>query len=629
MYLIFPAGMTEFIDSRGVKHFPDSRGQADAPASELGAFFSAGFVYPAVVEYAPDLAALHTPFLVAASQTQLTVKEGTVVKVINNGRHTLLRWDADTTFAVADKLDAGVIGAGKDYYVYVCDDREIVVSLNSTFPAGYSADNSRKVGGFHSYCCATGSIPGHSLDGFATAAILPASVWCLNHRTRGKQEGTVWDDKAKVWNSIYMISSTGPTTASVYGAVISDNRNWMDFGDDLAAVGWRHSGDEEFASAAEGSNQKTNIYGSTDPVTNGKCALYLSKTGTWAAGVPTSAWINRTAYVPPVGAANEAQEYAITISTGHGADPNFFTYQKRNPAGVLGAASDPIQITGAAQALADGLLVTFPAAVGWVTGETATFVVMNGLVDTANRRMVSNIGVEGACGVLWQWLRDQCYRFDRGAVTYVAASQTTTITHAAAPGGNPIYVKWGVDGTPYLCSNLATVAADVVLTFGTNYKVIVKHDAGAATGLPLYFDHDATLPYRFLINNTIHGKDAWALTNDFNYLLPLKHDANAAVNGVAVNYDDGADNRLEYIGPGAANATMDLAMTHTEPAWGYVDPGGNKGQIYKQGTYGDVKLLAGGSWSYGTSCGSRCRIAVYCRWSSSANIGARGCAEPR
>jgi len=331
--------------------------------------------------------------------------------------------------------------------------------------------------------------------------------------------------------------------------------------------------------------------------------------------------------VPPVAAVNEAQEYKFTISTGHGSDPNFFTYQKRNPAGVLGEASDPIQITGAAQALADGLLVTFPAAVGWVTGETATFVVMNGLVDTANRRMVSNIGCEAMCGVVWQWLRDQSYRFDRGAVAYVAGGQTTTLTHAAAPGGNPIYVKFGVDGTPYLCCNMAS-AADKVLTFGTNYKLVVKHDADAATGgLPLYFDYDATLPYRFLVNNTILGKDCYALSNDPNYLLPIKHDANAAVNGVAVNYDDGADNRLEYISPGAANATMDLAMTHTEPQWGYQDLGSNKGSLYRQGGYGDIKLLAGGNWNNGTNCRSRCRNANNYRWNTNANIGTRRCTE--
>lgn len=440
--------------------------------------------------YLPDLSALNTPFLVAASQTQLTIKEGTRVKVINAGVHRLLQWDEDTTFAVADKLDAGVIEAGKDYYVYVCEDGQIKVSLNSTFPAGYSADNSRKVGGFHTLCVAVGTIAGHTLTGFAVKSILPSSVWCLNHRPWCSPEGMVWSEAARIWVDIYLQSSTGATSASAYGATITNNRNWMDFVDDLAAVKKRLLSDDEFAAIAEGSNQKTNIFGSADPVTTG----------------------------------------------GH--------------------------------------------------------------VDTASRRMVSNIGVEDCCGAMWQWLRDQSWRFDRGAVAYVAGGQTTTITHAAAPGGNPIYVKFGVDGTPYLCCNMATATADKVVTFGTNYKVVVKHDADAATGgLPLYFDYDATLPYRFLVNNTIFGKDCYGLSNDPNYLLPIKHDANAAVNGVAVNYDDGADNRLEYISPGAANATMDLAMTHTEPVWGWVDLGDNKGQLYKQGSYGDVKLLAGGHWN--------------------------------
>jgi hypothetical protein len=460
--------------------------------------------------------------MVAASATQLTILANTYIKIINVGVHTILSFDANTTFAVADKLDAGVMEEGKNYYVYVCEDGEIVTSLNSTFPAGYTANNSRKIGGFHTLCVAVGTIASHTLSGFAAKAILPASVWCLNHRPWCSPEGMVWSERARVWVDIYLQSSTGATTASVYGATITDTRVWHDHVEDLAAVKKRLLTDDEFAIIAEGSNQKTNIVGGADPVTTG----------------------------------------------GHG--------------------------------------------------------------DTAGRRMISNIGVEDACGVLWQWLQDQSYRFDRGAVAYVTGGQTTTLYHVAAPGGNPIYVKFGVDGTPYLCCNMATAAADKVLTFGTNYKLVVKHDADAATGgLPLYFDYDATLPYRFLVNNTILGKDCYALCNDPNYLLPIKHDAAAATNGVAVNYDDGADNRLEYISPGAANAAMDLAMTHTGPQWGSQDLGSNKGSLYRQGSSGDIKLLAGGHWGSGADCGSRCRHADCCRWTAFPLIGARGCAEPR
>jgi hypothetical protein len=49
-------------------------------------------------------------------------------------------------------LDAGSFKVGKDYYIYLCptaDGADIVISANSTFPDGYAAQTSRKIGGFH------------------------------------------------------------------------------------------------------------------------------------------------------------------------------------------------------------------------------------------------------------------------------------------------------------------------------------------------------------------------------------------------------------------------------------------------------------------------------------------------
>jgi len=65
------------------------------------------------------------------------------------------------------------------------------------------------------------------------------------------------------------------------------------------------------------------------------------------------------------------------------------------------------------------------------------------------------------------------------------------------------------------------------------------------------------------------------------------------------------------------------------PAFAYYDLPGAKGSLYKQGTYGDVKLLAGGGWAVAAYSGSRSRLANRgFRWHASSNIGGRACAEP-
>ncbi len=264
--------------------------------------------------------------------------------------------------------------AGKDFYVYACQPSSgyapvLILSANSTYPTGYTADTSRKIGGFHCLCLSVGTISGHPLSGFVTGDILPLSVWDLLHRPKtASPEGMVWSESANIWVDIYLQSGTGSTTASAYGATITDTRTWMDHVDDLGAVGKRLLDDGEFQKIAAGGNEKTNIQGSTDPGTTG----------------------------------------------GH--------------------------------------------------------------VDTAGRRMISSIGCEDCAGVMYQWLSDQSYRSD-----------------------------------------------------GTT--------------------------------------------------------------------------------------------------WSWKDLPGEKGNIYTQGTYGDVKLRAGGAWANGAYCGSRCRYASVYRWVASSDDGARGAAE--
>lgn len=165
--------------------------------------------------------------------------------------------------------------AGKDFYVYACQPSSgyapvLILSANSTYPIGYTADTSRKIGGFHCLCASVGTISGHPLSGFVVGDILPLSVWDLLHRPKSASpEGMVWCPSANIWVDIYLQSGTGSTTASAYGATITDTRTWMDHVDDLAAVNKRLLDDGEFQIIAAGGNEETNIAGSADPGTTG------------------------------------------------------------------------------------------------------------------------------------------------------------------------------------------------------------------------------------------------------------------------------------------------------------------------------------------------------------------------
>jgi len=261
-----------------------------------------------------------------------------------------------------------------------------------------------------------------------------------------------------------------------------------------------------------------------------------------------------------------------------------------------------------------------------ITG-SADPVTTGGHVDTAARRMISHIGLEDCCGAMYQWLQDQSFRCDPDG-TVQAAGLTFTVYYVAAPGGNPIYLKQSADGQFYLACNMATALADKQIG-PANYKVPIKHEAAAATNAigQVYYNSGGGTPAKMLCTIATIAKDVFLPSNNPTYFLQIKHDAAAAANGRALNYDDGADNRLECNTASAANDSADLALNSQSFNW--YDLPGAKGSLYRQGTNGDVKLLAGGYWSSGTLAGSRCRNAYYYRWTPNSIIGARGCARSR
>ena len=448
----------------------------------------------------------------------VVIKGSDLIPLQINSSWFFLNEDVDVSTATG--MDTGAISNGKQYYIYACNSGGTLVfkiSLNSTYPSGFTAATSRKIGGFHTLCASVGTIAGHTLTGYLANDILPASIWDLKHRPVCEPSGMVYDEAIDKWVDVYLASGTGASTASVNGAVISDTRNWMDFVDDGHAVKKRLLTDYEFQSAAAGSNEETNIFGSSDPGT---------------------------------------------------------------------------------------------------TGEHS---------DTASQRMISNIGCEDCTGALYQWLLDQSWRLDNASVDLAAASKTGTVTDSDTPGGNIIYLKFD-NGVPYLCCNMANAAADKIVAFGTNYKIVIKHDANAAVGgLAVTFDDDGTQPDRLIVNNTTLLKDCYIQTNNPLYSLKLKH---ATSGGVNLYYDDTADDRLECTCASDADAVIDLALVEfSSLAWTWENLSGDKGSLYSQGTYGDVKLLAGGAWLRGTNCGSRCRDAYNYRWFAYSTLCARFLAE--
>jgi hypothetical protein len=243
--------------------------------------------------------------------------------------------------------------------------------------------------------------------------------------------------------------------------------------------------------------------------------------------------------------------------------------------------------------------------------------------------MIANNGIEDPIGVWWTYLDEQTWQYQMSAayITPTSASATVTVYHAASPGGNPVYLKFDDGGRPYLCSNLATATADKWVTVGSNQKVYIKYDANAATGLAVYMNRSATEPGKLLVNNTAHGKNVYIPTNYLNgVMLQIVHDASASSNGVALYYDDGADNRLEANFSNSANNTFDTC--YFSPTWNYLNLPETVGSYYGQGdNYGDVKLLAGGGWNYASGTGSRCRNAYDRRTAANAAVGARFAVE--
>jgi hypothetical protein len=223
-----------------------------------------------------DIVAQKAQYITAAgsaSPDQVTIAAGVIIAVGPSIFETTL------TNLTAANLDTGSgFEKGSDYYIYCCDpsngsetldqDEIFVISKNSTYPSGYTAENSRKVGGFHygivrrvnasgNPISSSGTENGSGWEGNVYTGIVPNSVWTTKHRPKcDDPSGMVYLGNG-LWGDIYLSSDNGSNgLQSKYNATPitgTEGLNWYIANEKARRVGKRLPTYAEFCQAAAGS----------------------------------------------------------------------------------------------------------------------------------------------------------------------------------------------------------------------------------------------------------------------------------------------------------------------------------------------------------------------------------------
>ena len=227
-----------------------------------------------------DIVASEKKYLTAGDSSapnELTLDANVLIAVGNS-----VFKSAETALTVSN-LDTGSgFAAGSDYYVYCCDptsgaeatdtDEVYKISLNATYPDGYTADNSRKIGGFHYGTVRvtddTGRAVGTDGSEYGTSwasnvytGIVPASVWTLLHLPKCEDPSGMVYVGAGMWVDIYMASDDGANgCASVYNTAPMTGTeciNWYLANERARRVGKRLPTYAEYCQYAYGSPEGT------------------------------------------------------------------------------------------------------------------------------------------------------------------------------------------------------------------------------------------------------------------------------------------------------------------------------------------------------------------------------------
>ena len=223
----------------------------------------------------------------------LNLPEG-LINIGGNGQGYILQ--SKTDWDPVSNNDGGFasLALGDDIYVYAVQDgsgvAQWIASKNSTYPDGYDATNSRKVGGFH-YGRYRGVANRYDEAYDPVTQIVPNSCWDLQHRPTCDPTGMVEVIPGKLWVDIYLNSEGSGTwpenvPVSKYGAtpIKDDVYARVDFHLLAANAGKRIPTVMEFLTYAEGcleGNDGDNLHawsntGNSGPTSTGDVAKAIS-----------------------------------------------------------------------------------------------------------------------------------------------------------------------------------------------------------------------------------------------------------------------------------------------------------------------------------------------------------------
>lgn len=149
---------------------------------------------------------------IKAVGNNLAIPEGQL-NIGGNGKGFLIDPVASFNPASASNRDDSfaALTLGDDIYIYACATAtgfaKLVCSKNATYPTGYTALNSRKIGGFH-YGRVRPIASRFDAAYAPLTTIVPNSVWDLQHRPKSDPTGMVEVIPGALWVDIYL-NSTG------------------------------------------------------------------------------------------------------------------------------------------------------------------------------------------------------------------------------------------------------------------------------------------------------------------------------------------------------------------------------------------------------------------------------------